>query len=152
VRDSKAARSSGLSFLLKAKSPRRQPEASRHSSNSHVNSIMGKHSDNPQSNRPSLLIVVEGNRFLRAFADKDVQIRFVETPFLESQEGERLVEEYLELRLPHYWKRVFTEGRPVGIHPIRPTTAGSIALREFDIEFSRCLDRVESILQGGKTK
>jgi hypothetical protein len=113
---------------------------------------MPKCSHNPPSNRPSLLIVVEGNRFLRAFTDKDVQIRFVDVPFYESREGEALVEDFLGVKLPYYWRRVFTEGRPAGIHPIRPTTAGSIALREFDIEFSRCLDRVESILQGGKAK
>lgn len=99
--------------------------------------------------RQHVLIVCEGNQFLRVFSDKDVQIRFAEVPFFEDPKGELLVENFLELRLPHLWKQVLSDGKLVGIHPIRKTTAGAIALRDFDIEISKCFDRVQAILHGG---
>lgn len=108
---------------------------------------MAAHTNKSPTTR--VLIVCEGNKFLRAFADNDIQIRFANVPFFEQPEGEALVEQFLEQRLPHVWKQVLSDGKLVGIHPIRKTTAGDILLHDFDIEISKCFDRVQAILHGG---
>ncbi|MFN7292803.1 MAG: hypothetical protein ACK5YR_00650 [Pirellula sp.] len=93
--------------------------------------------------RPHILVIVEGNRHIRFIADGDVRLQCVQVPFHTSCEGERLVEEYLRVRLPPFWLRVFDWGHNVGLHNIRDTKAVDIICRDLDLALLATLNRIE---------
>ena len=92
--------------------------------------------------KAKLLVVVEGDDFMRVYADQPVEVRFVETPFFQSVEGELLAEQFVAKQLPHYWKGVY-ESHPVAFHNVRRTTAATIQCHEFDMSILRKLKALE---------
>ena len=60
---------------------------------------MAQAADNTKS-KSRILIVVEGDRFIRVYSDdQHVSIKTVTVPFMLSQQGEILVDELLQQRL-----------------------------------------------------
>ncbi len=94
--------------------------------------------------KTNILIVVEGNRSLRAYSeDRNISVKFVTVLIMLSQQGEILVDELLQQRLRGIWQKSYTEGHLVAIHPIRDITTDDIAGRDLELAVLRTLNRIE---------
>jgi hypothetical protein len=94
------------------------------------------------ANKTNVLILVEGDRFLRVFGNPDINVKTVQVPFYASARGELLLEELIQQRLPHFWKKVYDD-RLLAMHPIRDITAEDIAGRDLELAVLRTLNRIE---------
>ena len=92
--------------------------------------------------KSNVLIVLEGNRFVRVFGDQDTNVKIVQVPFYFSAKGELLVEELLQQRLPHYWKQVL-DNRLIGMQRIRDISADDILARNMDLAVLKAIERHE---------
>lgn len=108
----------------------------------------GSNASRPQP--ASVLILLGSDKTIDVFSDGNDRCRIVRVPDTKQARGELLVEELLQLRLDHFWQRVYRDGYLIGSDVIKPFDARDIQLRDFDISISRSLDRVEKILRGGK--
>ena len=92
-----------------------------------------------------ILIVVEGNRFLRAYSeDRNISFKFVTVPFMLSQQGEILVDELLQQRLRGIWQQTYTKGHLVAMHPIRDIKPEDIVARDLDMAVLKTIAKHEA--------
>ncbi len=92
----------------------------------------------------NMLLVVEGNRFLRAYSeDRNVSVKFVSVPFMRTQQGEILVDELLRQRLRGIWHRTYTEGYQYTMHAIHDVKPEDIVARDLEMAVLRTIERHE---------
>lgn len=96
------------------------------------------------ASKSNVLIVVEGDRFLRVFGNPDVNVKIVQVPFYFSAQGELILEELIQQRLPHYWKKVLDD-RLLAMHRIRNITAADIVNRDLEIAVLKAIQRQEVV-------
>jgi hypothetical protein len=94
------------------------------------------------ASKSNVLIVVEGDRFLRVFGNPGVIVKTVQVPFYVSARGELLLEELIQQRLPHFWKKVYDD-QELARHPIRNITADDIMARDIELAVFRTIERHE---------
>jgi hypothetical protein len=99
---------------------------------------------NKTKSKSRILIVVEGDRFIRVYSDdQHANIKTVTVPFMLSQQGEILVDELLQQRLRGIWHSTYCEGHLVAMHPIRDLTAEDIVTRDLDMAVLRTIEKHE---------
>ena len=104
---------------------------------------MAKAADNTKS-KSRILIVVEGDRFIRVYSDdQHANIKTVTGPFMLSQQGEILVDELLQQRLLGIWQETYTEGHLVAMHPIRDTKPDDNLVRNLELAVLRTISKHE---------
>lgn len=104
---------------------------------------MAQAADNRKS-KSRILIVVEGDRFIRVYSDdQHANIKTVTVPFMISQQGEILVDELLQQRLRGIWHQTYTEGHLVAMHPIRDIKPEDIVTRDLDMAVLRTIEKHE---------
>jgi hypothetical protein len=93
-----------------------------------------------------VLAIVEGDKFIRFFADGPVILKTVQVPFYLTKECELALENLITQKLPFSWRQVY-ECHPIGFHNIRPITASDIIQRDIDLSLLSALNRTEAIMQ-----
>jgi hypothetical protein len=88
------------------------------------------------------LIVVHGNRYMEVFSNDRQAVKIVHVPFATTREGELLIEELLELRLPTFWSKIYRDGHLVDRDAIRDMKATDILKRDYDFAILRAFDRI----------
>jgi hypothetical protein len=94
------------------------------------------------ASKSNVLIVVEGDRFLRVFGNQEINVKTVQVPFCSSARGELLMEELIQQRLPNFWKKVYDD-RLIAMHPIRDIAVGDIVSRDMELAVLRTIERHE---------
>ncbi|MFN7877471.1 MAG: hypothetical protein ACK5PB_19280 [Pirellula sp.] len=90
----------------------------------------------------NVLSVVEGDKFIRFFADSPVVVKAVQVPFYLTQECELALEQLIAQKLPYNWRTIY-ESHPVGFHNIRDISVADIAIRDYEMGLLKSLNRVE---------
>lgn len=74
--------------------------------------------------RAKVLIVIHSDKFIEAFSsDRNVDIHFHHAPeAATSDKAEVLSERLIEVSLPTFWSRIFTQGYRIGLFAIRKKT------------------------------
>jgi hypothetical protein len=104
---------------------------------------MAQAADNRKS-KSHILIVCEGDRFIRVYSDgQHVDVKTVTVPFMISQQGEILVDELLQQRLRGIWHSTYTEGHLVAMHPIRDMKPEDIVTRDLDMAVLKTIGKHE---------
>jgi hypothetical protein len=99
---------------------------------------------NKTKSKSHILIVVEGDRFIRVYSDdQQVDVKTVTVPFMLSQQGEILVDELLQQRLRGIWHQTYSEGHLVAMHPIRDLKPEDIVTRDLDMAVLRTIEKHE---------
>jgi hypothetical protein len=92
-----------------------------------------------------ILIVVEGDRFIRVYSDdQHANIKTLTVPFMISQQGEILVDELLQQRLRGIWHSTYCEGHLVAMHPIRDLKPEDIVTRDLDMAVLKTIGKHEA--------
>lgn len=98
------------------------------------------------SPRAKVLILVHSDKFIEAFSsDRNVDIHFHHAPeAATSDKAEILSERLIEVSLPTFWSRIFTQGYRIGLFAIRKKTVLDELTRSVGIAFCRGLDEASS--------
>ena len=88
------------------------------------------------------LIVLHGNRYVEVYSSERQSVKIVNVPFVQSAQGELLVEELLELRLPPVWSKVYRDGNLIDRDAIRDIKPTDIQKRDYDISVLKSFNRI----------
>ena len=96
--------------------------------------------------RAKVLIVIYGDKFIEAFSsDRNVDLYFHHAPeAATSDKAEILSERLIEVSLPTFWSRIFTQGYRIGLFAIRKKTVLDELTRSIGLAFGRGLDEASS--------
>lgn len=91
------------------------------------------------------LIVLHGNRYIEVYSSERQSTKIVNVPFVQSAKAELLIEELLELRLPHVWSKVYRDGNLIDRDAIRDIKPTDIQKRDYEVSLLRSFNRIADI-------
>ena len=91
---------------------------------------------------PQTLIVIHGNRYIEAFTSDRHSVKIVSVPFMESVDGEILIEEHILQSLPPNWQETYREFNLSDRDIIKEFTVLDLALHRFDKDVFSTLTRI----------
>ena len=91
------------------------------------------------------LIVLHGNRYVEVYSNERQAVKIVNVPFVYSTQGELLIEELLELRLPSVWSKVYRDGHLIDRDAIRDIKPTDIQKRDYEVSLLRSFNRIADI-------
>ena len=99
----------------------------------------------PKSSPTQTLIVLHGNRFIEVYSSERQSVKIVNVPFVHSAQGELLIEELLELRLPPVWSKVYRDGNLIDRDAIRDIKPTDIQKRDYEVSLLRSFNRIAEV-------
>ena len=91
---------------------------------------------------PQTLIVIHGSRYIEVFTSDRHSVKIIAVPFMESAQGEILIEEHILQSLPPNWQETYCEFNLSDRDSIRDITVLDLALHRFDMAVFSTLSRI----------
>ena len=91
--------------------------------------------------REPVLIVLHGDGYYEVFAERYVDIKVFQLPFLESADGERLAERYLERSVSFRFKDLYFPGMVRATGNFRPRRPSGLMRVQHELELLASLER-----------
>jgi hypothetical protein len=100
---------------------------------------------NKRRQREAVLILVHGDGWIEAFAERHVDCRIVMVPFVGTPEGEILAEKYVEQNIPWRYRDLYVPGNRRRACRARRILPSDIAYRDWELEFLRSLEKPKKV-------
>lgn len=108
------------------------------------------HISNRPTQREAVLVLAHGDGWLEAFAEKHVDVRIEMVPYMTTQAGEILAEEYVELSVPKRYRDVYWPNLRRAADMMRVVRPSDIAWREYDLELLRAIQQLGNQQEEGR--
>lgn len=97
--------------------------------------------------REAVLIVVCGDHWIEAYAEKNVDVQIVFKPHVDTPEGEIAAEQYLEANLPTRYRKLFWPGKRRAADLVRVIRPSDIARCKWEVDLLQSIKQAGAILR-----
>lgn len=101
--------------------------------------------------REAVLVLAHGDGWIEAFGEKHIDVRIEMVPYVTTQPGEILAEEYVETSLPKRFRDVYWPGDRRAADMLRVVRPCDIAWREYDVGLLRAIQELGKTQEEGRT-
>lgn len=98
-----------------------------------------------------VLVAIHSDGYIEVFGDRDIDVRIVNVPAVDSVRGEILAEEFIETNLPPRHRAIYAPGKVRAAKLGRKVAPQEIAETKNNIALLRVIDTLSSISAGEAT-